>query len=127
MWLFTPYGMFSVIRNWERVNTMLVRTRDRAHLDALAAAFPVEFTGVEILVTPSRDYPYRCVLHRSAWIALAGKLAAGINYTNFKDEVEITAPHTGAGSRYIEVVHEVWQRLFDAYQNVRPAVKGKLR
>lgn len=134
MWLFTPYGAFSVVRNWERVNTMLVRTRDREHLETLAATFPVEFVNTEITVTPNRDYPYRCVLHRSAWISLAGKLAASVDYTNFKDEVELVAPRTKSGDRYLDVVHTVWQTLFDAYQTVRPLPppsffhqKGKLR
>ena len=67
MWIMTKYGFFSIVRaRSNRVsdriqvrphpNLMMIRARNRDHLEALRAAFTL---SGDIVATKNTDYPYR--------------------------------------------------------------------
>ena len=90
MWLATTTGFYSAVRG-RREGTVQVRARSRADLEALRRRLP----GVKarIVATPQADYPFRIILHREVWRALAWRLAIDAeDYGNFKDAVAETNP-----------------------------------
>jgi len=92
MWIFTRHGFFSVVAKKSDPETLKVRGRCRADLDALLAFVAREAPCVrsdfsDIVETPLRDYWFRVFVPRSSWVAVAGILASDIDYTNFKREV----------------------------------------
>lgn len=123
MWYFTPLGFFSVVKHTGLPDHLLIRSRDRAHLEKLQRAFPRELATSPIIETPKNDYPYRIIVPRLDWVSVAMNLAAKIDYPNFKSESEIVAEGTASGDRYLVTLHKVWSLLDEEYRSMRPAVK----
>lgn len=115
MWLFTKYGFFSVVSarlgdgaygNGVDVDRVMVRARDRRHLERLQERFCKELETTEIRESPSTDYRFRIFVSKSAWKVIAEQLADEINYDNFKSEVHRHTGHNDAS--YTAALHEVW-------------------
>lgn len=92
MWIFTRHGFFSIVAKTSDPETLKVRGRCRADLDALLAFVAREAPGLradfsKIVETPLRDYGFRVFVPRASWAAVASILASDIDYTNFKREV----------------------------------------
>lgn len=90
MWLFTKYGFFSAVCAAQSKrggdvdpNTIMVRARVRAHLEALKARFP-RLKAAKILTDAGTDYRYRIIVPKEAWAEVAAALAQEIDYGNFK-------------------------------------------
>ena len=115
MWLFTRHGFFSVVCGRADggkgraldTETMMIRGRRRAELEALVAACP-ELAGAEVVEDRAADYRYRLIVGRDAWLAAAARLAGEVDYGNFKSEA---ARHTGGD--YAHALHDVWQVMYD--------------
>jgi hypothetical protein len=117
MWLFTRYGFFSVCRAHklparkypvpDPKGYFMVRARCYEHLESLCSAFTV-LHHVPILTSTKTDYPYRIVVHRDAWMDVAGKLALEVDYVNFKEECHKARPKDVA---YHEALMRVWALL----------------
>jgi len=125
MWYFTPIGFYSVVQFGAFSAPdpfMMIRSRDRTHLERLQQAFPRELALSPILDTPERDYPFRLLCTKAEWIMVASGLAARIDYPNFKDEAAVVSG--GQDSRYMDAVHEVWSTVWDAYKDTRPPVES---
>jgi hypothetical protein len=112
MWVFTRYGFFSVVSTRGPHGTtidpdrVLIRARDRRHLDALRGRFPEVLEVGEIHEGVGTDYAFRMVVEKSAWARVLQMLGAEIDYDNFKSEV---ASHLkSAGAEYEEALHQVW-------------------
>lgn len=106
MWLFTVYGMFSCVR-CKTTGGMLLRARDRDHLDRLKAA-----TGLDgkIHSTPMCDYHYRMIITNEEFQEVIAQLACEIDWGNFKSAV-----HDRMGSCwYGSVLIRVWDIVLDA-------------
>lgn len=124
MWLFTKYGFYSVTRSKTEPQKIQVRARVRADLEALIAAAtaaglawaipkfgkPVEIVLPEVLETPEADYRYRIILPFDRWQALAGLLAAEVDYFNFKDQITDPARH--------RLYTRIWAMLADLQNGV---------
>jgi hypothetical protein len=105
MWLFTRYGFFSVTVSSVDPGTMQIRARDRGHLERLIERFPGELGAAAILETKDSDYRFRLIVKRSEWPTLAARLAADIDYGNFKSDA---AKRFGTKSEYVHALHDVW-------------------
>jgi hypothetical protein len=110
MWIFTRYGFFSIVNARLRdgspdPETVMVRARRMSHLRQLAERCPT-LSGAEISTTLHRDYRYRILVSKAAWIAALAVLAEEQNWCNFKSEV--ARQQGSAGSDYVHALHSVW-------------------
>lgn len=111
MWLFTQYGFYSVVCGRDLAgdssridpDTVMVRARSRAHLEALRKRF-APLAAVEIAETTSTDYRFRLLTPKAAWSDVVRELAAEIDYGNFKGRVETSANDPA----YAAALHGVW-------------------
>ncbi|MGE0432836.1 MAG: hypothetical protein AB7K09_07680 [Planctomycetota bacterium] len=88
MWLFTTIGFFSVVRKFDDVDndTLTVRARSRADLDALRATYLPALGPTD--ENPDRDYRFHARVARSEFVAAVARIAADIDYDNFQATVE---------------------------------------
>jgi hypothetical protein len=111
MWLFTQYGFYSVVCGRDlagdssRIDpeTVMVRARSRAHLEALRKRF-APLAAAEIAETTNTDYRFRLLAPKAVWSDVVRELAAEIDYGNFKGRVERSTKDDG----YTDALHEVW-------------------
>jgi hypothetical protein len=109
MWIFTKYGFFSAVSGKNDDGSvipdlMVVRARDRAHLEQLVDRFHLD---ANITTTPNRDYACRIVIPKSDWILVMARLAGEIEYDNFKSAVKLYQGPTP----YEQVLHNVWDTV----------------
>ena len=104
MWLVTTRGFYSVVDDTTDPDgqTLLIRARVRGDLEALGDLLP----GIEVRETPDHDYRYRTTATRSAFAEVASKLAAEIDYPNFKNAVA-----SRQGSERAHLYSDVWSTL----------------
>ena len=103
MWMITKVGLFSVVAHRADSEVMLIRARNREHLDLLSDTNP---TGeLEILASPDADYPYRVIMDKARWGIIAEWLVYEIDYPNFKDACSNCLD---LSDRYIKFLHAVW-------------------
>src|SRR4051794_41146685 len=102
MWLMTPRGFYSVVAHRDDADVVLVRARDRGDLESLAELSP----GLAVAHTPERDYAWRVLMDRAEWARVVGRLAAEIDYPNFKSKVAAAQGHERAS-----VYSRVWSTL----------------
>ncbi len=136
MWLFTRHGFYSVVCGKQRerdthgvlkksnevdMTTMLVRSRDRAHLENLLMFVPKLLKGVSITETPHTDYRYRLVVSRHVWNQVAQYLQQDVRYGNFKGKCH--EEEEQCGEQYVTALHEVWSTMHRT--QVRPEVQDK--
>lgn len=86
MWLFIPDGFYSVVqkRQDRRKDTLTVRTRNRADIDALVAK---HFPDAKPYKVAFSDYEWRIRVPKQDWARALARMALEIDYSNFKDEV----------------------------------------
>jgi hypothetical protein len=110
MWIFSRLGFYSTAcaRNEDGsldVSTVMVRARQKAHLQNLQKRFP-EIAATEIRVTPKNDYRYRLIIPKVQWARMLAEMALEQSWSNFKDEA---ARYQGrAGADYFDALHRVW-------------------
>lgn len=114
MWLFTRFGFFSAVcarqgdgayRQPVDPERIMVRARVRAHLEALRERFPDLLEAAEMHDSLGTDYAYRCFVSKATWSDVVARLAAELDYDNFKTEVR---RHQGrAGAAYEDALHDV--------------------
>ena len=112
MWLFTPYGFYSVVCGsgmsggaWQLApDLLMIRGRSRGHLEALQKRFP-ELQAGDVMETPDTDYRYRLLVAKDVWADVVRQLAAEIDYGNFKSRAAIQS----GDPRYVDALHEVWE------------------
>ena len=94
MWIFTETGFVSAVRHHSEKDKLVVRARDQKSLESLS-----NYVGLEIISTPSNDYPYRVFVADSVFATWLSKQTMAVEYTNFKDRVHDTREdieaHTG--------------------------------
>jgi hypothetical protein len=109
MWLITNRGFYSAVQDENDPNVITIRARTDRHLEALMDLLP---EGAVISVDEGRhtDYPCRVRVSAAEWIAIAGKLAAEVDYTNFKDSVE--RGKTGKQLKHAKYDHGVYMSVW---------------
>ena len=93
MWIFTETGFVSAVRHFSEKDKLVVRERDQKSLESLSNS-----VGLEIISTPSNDYPYRVLVADSVFVKWLSKQTMAVDYTNFKDRVHDTRGHDFAGA-----------------------------
>jgi len=119
MWIFTKYGFFSVVCEHNAngdidASKMLVRSRDRRHLENLRTKFNLEYA---IRDNEGTDYAYRMTLPKATWVQVVSELAAEQEYTNFKDEAAKNMQQTS--KRYVRALHDVWSVMVETQNRAR--------
>jgi hypothetical protein len=109
MWLFTKQGFYSVVCKGE--NEWHVRARARRDLENLNRLAGTEWT---IHRSGGADYRWRMVVPGEAARALLARLAADIDYANFKGVVARTPDQRDK----LGILHEIWE-LMHRYQSER--------
>lgn len=114
MWLFTPFGFFSVVATRDDTSMLMVRARDKRHLEALIFGYLMELSedttgdGWPILDQPDSDYRHRVVVSKELWGKVLLQLNDELVYNNFKSE----ASKRGADRGYLDGLHHVWEALW---------------
>lgn len=114
MWMMTKYGFFSVVcarrtgdgkyNNPVDPTRMMIRSRSRTHLDKLLKKYGRTLGKPTVREFNGTDYPYRVFVPTELWVEAAAKLAADIDYDNFKD----AAKKAGVDKKYLDVLHRIW-------------------
>lgn len=135
MWLFTPYGFFSVVRKPRysdlrtrfdaqgnatreaRPNLYQIRSRDASHLETLRKRFRIR---AKVETGGGTDYAYRVCVSKRVWSRIGPLMVAAseIEYGNFKSEV---AKRLGCCD-YEYALHEVWRAMQRKRPQPRPRV-----
>src|SRR5665213_4574967 len=114
MWIFTRYGFFSIAcaNNTDgtiNLDTVMVRARLHEHLVCLKNRFPdSELVKAEILTWDGRDYRYRIILPKTAWVAALAELATEQTWSNFKNETSRFSRAKKAAYAYVDALHRIW-------------------
>lgn len=128
MWVLTPDGFYSAVALPGNPSPGLkVRPRVRDDLEKLLTHFPEDeiplvgpgdMVGLKIVHTPANDYAYRVFLTNEQWGRVLAELGRGIDYGNFKDEVE----HRQGPERH-HVYGEIWYVLRKGLQRIDERAK----
>lgn len=108
MWLITPAGFYSIVEKPadRKMNRLTIRARVRSDLVTLKRDYLPSLGSVRD--SSDTDYRYRATaLRREVGQALA-RMAATLNYANFKSEVAMRQ-----GAERAHVYHDVWEALYD--------------
>ncbi len=90
MWIYTVFGFYSVVqnRNKGKEGQLMVRARFREDLDRLREKYLPRLSETKAFKKGSySDYPFRAYVGKMAFANALWKIAADIDYTNFKNEV----------------------------------------
>jgi hypothetical protein len=113
----TPRGFFSVVEDRADTRYVWVRSRTRADIDSLVAAY---FPRRKVRIKDGGDYAWRIRVTKEQWAAALAGLAMEIDYLNFKDEVR-----RRQGKRRAELYSRVWSIL--SVLNDRPLFSRRRR
>jgi hypothetical protein len=103
MWLFTPFGFFSVVQK-PGDKFLTVRTRAKGDLERLREKYLPELS--ETITGAGTDYPFRATASHEAIGRALAAVAKDITYSNFKNEVARRMGHERA-----HVYGDVWRDL----------------
>jgi len=101
MWIFTETGFVSAVRHFSEKDKLVVRARDKKSLESLANSM-----GLDIILTPSNDYPYRVFVADSVFATWLSKQTMAVDYTNFKNRV-----HDTRGHDFADALMSVWSAM----------------
>lgn len=132
MWLFLPFGFFSIVAHVHDHDHLIVRSRARRDLEefarrALALHYKtigrVDDRIMTIRVTPDHDYPFRVLIERRELAAfMADYVEHELQQTNFKASV-----YKHAGVQREALYTRVWHLLRMGFQGERPKAKEENR
>lgn len=108
MWLFTKQGFYSIVAKSTKEFHVRARARkDLENLNRLAG------TNYAIHRSEDADYRWRMVMPGNAARALVAKLAADIDYANFKG---VVAKTPGQADK-MDILHRIWGLMYDYQQD----------
>ena len=107
MWIFSKWGFVSIVQHRQLPGKLLVRARTKADLENFIRLLG-EIDGKKHPVeeTPDADYGYRTVACKRAVARALSRIAADVDYPNFKDAVH---GDPARDSAYMEV----WSAMVD--------------
>jgi len=126
MWVFTRYGFLSIAcasKPGGKIDesTVMVRARQRQHLENLQKRFPESELGkAEILDFVGTDYGYRLIISKSAWISILTELAMEQTWSNFKNETSRFTLSQHGSSQYPMALHRVWETMNELQSSEKP-------
>ena len=106
MWIFTPFGFFSVVhKTHDAPDRLTIRGRVRGDLENLVSHLP---SASVIREDANADYRFRITAEKDDLAYLMARLIGDLDYDNFKNEVAKQQGHERA-ARY----GEVWSTLYE--------------
>lgn len=122
MWLVTNRGFYSAVQDKHDPNIITIRGRTDRHLEAIMDLLPA---GTTISTDEGRytDYPCRVRVTAAEWITLAAKLAAEVDYTNFKDSVE--RGKKGKARKHAAYDHTVYMSVWSVLRRLTSPRESK--
>lgn len=118
MWILTKIGFYSITKKPSHLNSdgpsvFNIRGRDKDDLKRFAELVSTDLAKRPVVHEYNRsDYPYRVYLNTQEEMdAVMAKIAALIDYDNFKDMIKAT-PHQKAK---LESYEEFWTLLYNAH------------
>jgi len=107
MWLFTKLGFYSVVQKGP--SEWHVRARSERDLLNLVAGWPPHFIKPEVQRSyAGSDYPWRIILTAPIeWMQVMIELAIGVNYPNFKAEIDASPDQCDKHNAY----HTIWKTM----------------
>ena len=118
MWIFTRYGFFSIACANKTDGTIdpdnvMVRARLHEHLVSLRDRFPDSEIGkAEILSWDGRDYKYRIIVSKVAWVYALTEMAAEQTWSNFKNEASKFSRAKKMAHAYVDSLHQIWEVMY---------------
>ena len=103
MWVFTETGFISAVVHYDDPQIIVVRARDKASLDGIAA-----LADVAIQSTPYNDYPHRVHVPRTVFQQWLDASVDDMEYVNFKNRI-----HETRGDRYYHALTGVWNTMHE--------------
>jgi hypothetical protein len=82
MWLFTNRGFLSIVKNSDKPNVLLVRSRFPNHIETI-------FPTAHVIEDAGRDYRYRAELNSKEVSEAIAKMVSKIDYDNFKNSLDL--------------------------------------
>lgn len=115
MWIATKYGFFSIAHGTKEAlgheidpEVIMIRARDRAHLESLLRKFWVE-PYPEIRESLNTDYPFRVITNNEKLVDVMTKFSTDLDYTNFKNAAHENLPEDVA---YQNFLSDTWVNGF---------------
>tara|TARA_B100001996_G_scaffold329816_1_gene277688 strand:+ start:302 stop:628 length:327 start_codon:yes stop_codon:yes gene_type:complete len=98
MWIGDNEGWLSIVKHKEKQNCLLVRSRNREHIENI-------FPDAEIYVNLNADYPYRSDISIiNVCLTIATRILE-IDYYNFKNSVK--------EKKYARYLNKAWGVMYD--------------
>jgi hypothetical protein len=108
MWIFLPFGFFSIASHRERPHNVLVRARVRADLERFVERLYTT-SKPAIVHTPNADYPYRAEVSK---LELASLLEYFVEDELTYDKVK-PAIASGSGPERSDTMLGIWNSTFE--------------
>ena len=109
MWIMHPeFGFLSIVKKPEDQDTLTVRSRSRAHLEAFLDSAGNTPGPNDIQENAGTDYAFRAVLPQELVANMLEEHVLGIDYSNFKSE----SKNRGQPSRWLEALGRIWRVHF---------------
>lgn len=115
MWIFTEVGFFSVVQSKDPTKVM-IRSRDPKDLELLRKIYMPDLS--ETLMSPTRDYPCRAFATKEQFALGMARIAASIDYDNFKNHVHDLDPER------VSYYSRVWGVMADSSPDGRRPYGG---
>lgn len=98
MWLFTSFGMLSIVQSATDKSQLVVRSREPGVVEHL-------FPQAKVTQTAGRDYLYRAYLPRQQVADRVAQYVLDLAYGNFKDSIPMSK------ELYHDVCFKVWSNM----------------
>jgi len=94
-------------------SVIVVRARDRQPLDWISWQVTRQ---PQIFKSPSNwDYEWRVYLSRDEWMSVVTRVAADVDYDNFKNQCSASSNRTASGNPLEEAAYGTWHAIREAW------------
>jgi hypothetical protein len=117
MWIYTIDGFFSVVMHNEHPNQVMVKARNRAHLERVIDWINFQHRlNIKIIESQDWDFVVRAGVPKSVWADYLKRVTNDLDYTgNVKGNImENTDPELG------HAMFDVWDRMVAYQREVHP-------
>lgn len=124
MWVFTIDGFFSVVQDKNKPNSVMIKARNRAHLERFVAWVEAGWNyELEIIENQDWDFIVRVSCTKTIWAQYLERRTMEMTYTgNVKGAVmEATDPELG------NVMFDIWELMVAYQREIHPGSAGDLR
>lgn len=107
MWVYIREGMVSVVKHRDKNNHLLLRARDKAHIES----FIGDVEDINVFHLNDADYRFRAVITKIDFDRMLLAQADKIDYPDFKGSL----PDTNDGNRYHHACTTAWHAMNNTY------------